>query len=36
MLGRGLFPEGEVGGIAFLRLSVQLACRGEEFVDVSA
>ena len=36
MLGSGLLPEGEVGGIVFLFLSVEGARRGQKLVDVAA
>ncbi len=36
VLGRGFFPQGEVGGIVLLGLSVELARGGEKLVDVAA
>jgi hypothetical protein len=36
MLGRGFLPQGEVGGVVFLVLSVQCAGCGQEFVDVAS
>ena len=36
VFGRGFFPEGEVGGVVLLGLSVKSACGSEELLDVSA
>ncbi len=36
MFGRGLLPEGEVGGMVFLILAVELAGVAQKFVNVAA